>query len=245
MFDLVDNTMLEVTIHGRALGQDVDNVLHYRVDALEGVVPSENALVAINERWEAEVLPILCAKYTHTLSLIGEISQVVLGPKGQPRFLFGKVDQLAPSLPGTGGIDSTPLPTPITVNATKKSAGTLSTIYYPLAPVPVPPTEKIFRGRIAVGIICESQTDGADGNLLEPGNRTAFSDALNEFLIVPVDITPSDRCDLVLQVASMVRNKAVRTAGSGLRTAAFQLVDEIVVQPNVGTQNSRKAKNVS
>lgn len=243
-FNLVDTFFVEVEVRGRAQGQTILNILHYRVINLEGAVESTDALVAVNALWLAEFIPLLHTAYTHQTTFIRTVEDLVLGVEGDPRLVYGFVDERPPSpIPG-GGDGSDGLPTYVTVNAYKRSAGTLTTDYHPRVPSPVIPTEKLYKGRVGVGSLGEGVTAPAGGNELTALARTNFQDAVDTLTEIAVDVSPGNRCDLALQILSMFRNGAVRPAAGGLRTMAFQLADSILVQPNVGTQNSRKAKNV-
>lgn len=244
MYGLTDESFHQAAFIGTALGEDVINELYYRVSELTGSVTSAEMQVVLQEVWRDEVTQELSNQYSLRRTELKQITAVIEDEDGNPRWVFSLLDELVPT-PAIGGVISGgPLPTFATANCFKKSGGPAETIYFPNPPVPSIPVEKVFRGRLALGPLGESQTDSPDGNTIIAANIALIQEAVDELLVQEITALEGS-CTITLQIPSLVRNGATRTAAAGELTGAFQRAASFRVQEKCGTQNSRKAKNAN
>jgi hypothetical protein len=158
------NQVIEATIKGKALGQDILNIIHYRVVDPATFPPGGVSIAGYTDdlvlAWRAACLPGVSNLYTVTSYNIRALVSTSTNP-GPPEFTqidVGDQDVIA-GVPGTdvGALAADPAPTFNAVGVRKFAdrAG------------------RNFRGGLRIGPITELQTDG---NSLVAAEVTAYTD---------------------------------------------------------------------
>lgn len=243
MYTIVEGDIVEITAHGRFLGETNDNVIHYLATEVVDEPTSLQFMEAFAAVWEGQVL-LLQSNLSELLEYrVRTLTGLDVISSERPQFTYTFADEHAPFVESAGALDEIPLTSFVTANVYKRSVGSGQTLYVPVPPTDPPGPEKRFKGRIGLGALVEPQTQDADGNLLTPAVVDLFQAAVNQLLTVSLVGPPGD-AEMKMVIVSTQKSGGPRTAAIGLTGVfAYQPVASLLVQNVAGTQNSRKRRN--
>lgn len=244
---LVNHDIIEYTVNGVQVGQDIKNVLHYRFESLvAGDITLENTLDSFQDWWQSQVLALISDSLEVTSYVAKRIGSLI-GPQSQPRQRYNAYAEVAGALPADAGqVAGAFLPTYVAVSGKKKTDGPGETFYPAGNPTAlVMNAEKFFRGGIRIGGIVELDTEAAQGNDLTVAAATAWQQNLTDLISFAVvggggGIGAMKMCVVSAAADGLARQIAAGPANTF--TPAYQMVDSIPLNPFVGSQLSRKQR---
>jgi len=228
MYDLISaRPWQHLTVEGLYGGQSIVNVFAFRMAFPSGVTVATNGsgvlLTAFRTSWRV-IIAALSSTYRVIRYKVRDLNTSIATGTPSKHWLYEHEDELAGDISlDTGGSEAASLPTGAVANITLRTAR----------------VGRRFRGRKAFGPIPEiSTTDTAgNGNLLTAGAISFIRDGF-DLLLNPADVVVGgDTLQMVWQVHSLVMAVASPISDWSNDVTSY------VVQPNVGSQNSRKAKN--
>lgn len=240
MPNVVGQSMLEINVLGSCSGQNAHSILHYWVgNPAGGNITLDEVLEEFATLWRLAVLPLVTTQYNVVSYRARNIAGITGLTPSSVEWVYGSEDFLAGGA-GDFGLAAPPtLPTYVAATVRKLTSGGADTDYYPIPPT-IPPVERRFRGSLRIAGIPEGSTQSGDPNLLDGGVITGATPALQDLVNIIVAPPSTFTVTLDMLVASMTAGGVTRTGAAGAPTAGYQFVDNLVINPYVGSQLSRK-----
>lgn len=251
-----EDDVIQVTVHGIASGQAIDNVIHYRVEAASGNQTLETFLANFQLDWRDDVLPVLSASYRVLVYEAARISAVlaeVIGPPGfsylhNPKVRFNAVASITGSaIDDIGEVAGAALPTYTALGYRKVSQGMGTGKWGGGTPdADADLYEKTLKGSIRLSTIPEAYTEAATQNALTAAAVTDCENALDTMLAIAT-AEGGGAGDFRMCIFSLFLDQKLRhetpipTPPRALWYS--QLVNSVELNPLVTSQVSRKQKS--